>query len=93
MWNYYRRWREQSKMRGKAKACQTVLFTRTGCGLCEEASELLTRHGFEPQLIDIESDASLLRDFGESIPVVQIDGKIRFRGEVNSALLRRLLRG
>lgn len=92
MWSYYQRWRENGRLRHKAKACETVLLTRNGCGLCEEADELLKRFGFEPKHVDIESDPVLIREFGESIPVVKIDGIIRFRGHVNSTLLLRLLR-
>lgn len=68
-----------------------VLYTRQDCHLCEDAREILERHGFLVESIDIDQDDALLRQFDECVPVVQIDGRIRFRGRVNEVLLRRLV--
>lgn len=70
---------------------EVVLYTRAGCHLCDDAQDLLMRHGLRPQLIDIDSDEGLVAKFNECVPVVFIDGKERFRGRVNEVLLRRLL--
>jgi glutaredoxin len=69
-----------------------VVYTRQGCHLCDDAADLLRRHGLEPQLIDIDQDPQLCSQFNTCIPVVTIDGKQRFRGRVNPVLLRRLLK-
>lgn len=69
----------------------TVLYTRQGCHLCDEARDLLSAHGLEPQLIDIDADNRLSVKFNTCVPVVEINGKIRFRGRVDPLLLRRLL--
>ena len=71
---------------------QVLLFTRTGCHLCEEAEELLVRHGLVPQKIDIDANAELRQKYDTCVPVVVIDGKERFRGQVNEVLLKRLLK-
>ena len=68
-----------------------VLYTRDGCHLCDEAHELLRRHGLQPTLVDIDGDAELKLKYDLLVPVVVIDGKERFRGRVNELLLKRLL--
>ena len=69
-----------------------VIYTRNGCHLCEEAEALLVAQGIAPLLIDVDADEVLRDRFNECVPVVEIDGKIRFRGRVDPVLLRRLLR-
>jgi glutaredoxin len=69
-----------------------VLYTRDGCHLCEEAQEVLGDFGFSPTIIDIDADSNLRERFDTCVPVVEIDGKIRFRGRVDPALLRRIVR-
>jgi glutaredoxin len=71
---------------------QTLLYTRQGCCLCDDAQALLVRHGLQPRLIDIDQDPALREKFTDCVPVVEIDGTIRFRGRINEVLLRRLLR-
>lgn len=68
-----------------------VIYTRAGCHLCEEAREVLQRHGLQPRMIDIDPVDELRERFTNCVPVVVIDGKERFRGRVNEVLLRRLL--
>jgi glutaredoxin len=72
-------------------AMNVVLYTRAGCHLCDDALELLKAHGLSPQLVDVDADEGLRERFNECVPVVEIDGKIRFRGRVDPVLLRRLL--
>lgn len=68
-----------------------VLYTRQGCHLCDDALILLQRHGLRPRLIDVDSEPDLRARFDTCVPVVEIDGKVRFRGRVSEVLLRRLL--
>ena len=70
-----------------------TLYTRKGCHLCDVAIELLVAHGLEPHLIDIDTDESLRSAFDTCVPVVEIDGKVRFRGRIEPILLKRLLMG
>ncbi|RIK80680.1 MAG: hypothetical protein DCC67_09120 [Planctomycetota bacterium] len=70
---------------------KVILYTRQGCHLCEDAEKLLREHGATPDLIDIDADPALREQFNVCVPVVEIDGRIRFRGRVDPLLLRRLL--
>jgi len=73
---------------------RVVLYTRPGCHLCDLARETLERHQDvlpSPIEIDIDTDPELQDRFSTCIPVVEFDGKIRFRGRVNEILLRRLI--
>ena len=70
---------------------RVVLYTRDGCHLCEDAKDILSEHGLVPKVINIDHDPGLQSQFDECVPVVEIDGKIRFRGRIDRRLLRRLL--
>jgi len=79
-----------------ARFTSAVLYTRKNCHLCEEAAELLARYRkLLPPLIDVDIDADpeLAGRFSECVPVVEFDGKVRFRGRVSEALLQRLIEG
>jgi len=70
----------------------TVVYSRPGCHLCDEAVELLRGYGLQPETINIDTNPDLADRFGCCIPVVEMGGRIRFRGRVNQVLLRRLLK-
>ncbi len=76
---------------------QTVrVYSREGCHLCDEAVELLNSYSAylpEIQEIDIDTNSDLKAQFDVDVPVVEIDGKVRFKGRVSESLLRRLLEG
>jgi glutaredoxin len=69
-----------------------ILYTRQDCHLCDLAHQLLERHGLTPKLVDIDTQEELRKKFDCCVPVVEIDGKIRFRGRVNEILLKRILK-
>lgn len=73
-----------------------VLYTRKGCHLCEDALVLLERarrrHGFLLEIRDVDDDRNLVAAYGNCVPVVVVNGKVRFRGKVNPVLLDRLFR-
>ena len=74
------------------KTCE--LLTRPGCELCDDAMEVLI--SFQNALpsivtVDISNEPQLTRQFGESIPVVVLDGRVRFRGAVNPVLMQRIV--
>jgi hypothetical protein len=54
----------------------------------KEAQE---HHGFTIEEIDVDTEAELAAKYGLEVPVVAVDGKVRFRGVVNRVLLDRLL--
>jgi len=72
-----------------------VMYTRANCPLCDEAQVTLNDYArFLPPLtiVDISTDPELTERHGTSIPVVEFDGHIHFRGCVSEVLLRRLIR-
>ena len=69
-----------------------VIYTRQGCHLCEDAERLVRDFVSDYTLIDIDQDSELRQKFNTCVPVVEINGKVRFRGKVEPLLLRRLLK-
>jgi glutaredoxin len=71
-----------------------TLYTRAQCCCCRSAREVLEAyretHGFAIEEVDA-SDPSFEALIGPTVPVIAVDGKVRFRGEVNRVLLERLL--
>ena len=70
---------------------KVVVYTRPGCHLCDDACALLERYGLAPDRVNIDADPVLQSRYGLLIPVVEFDGKERFRGRVDEVLLQRLL--
>ena len=71
-----------------------ILYTRRNCHLCEDARSVLADYARDLppiETIDVDSDPQLVEQFGKCVPVVEIDGKVRFRGQVNPVLLKRLI--
>lgn len=70
-------------------------FTRRGCHLCDDTLRMIDllrgEFDFALQVIDIDSDPALQRDFGCSIPVVTINGGNRVALRINEDRLRRAL--
>lgn len=73
-----------------------IVYSRAGCHLCETAIALLAKYRERFRLciseIDVDAEATLRAKYDHCVPVVEIDGKVRFRGLVNEVLLVRLLR-
>jgi glutaredoxin len=73
-----------------------TVYTRGQCCCCHKALDVLKdaqrRFGFSIQEVDIDGDPDLVARFDTEVPVVEVGGKVRFRGVVNPALLARLLR-
>ncbi len=79
-----------------SRALMTVtLYTRPQCCCCQSARDLLHEyqavHGFEFAEVDA-TDPSFVDLIGPTVPVIAVDGKVRFRGEVNRVLFERLLK-
>jgi glutaredoxin len=73
-----------------------VIYSREDCHLCDDAKAILAEYSaWLPVIdeIDIAGSPELEEQFGTSIPVVEIDGVVRFRGRVSKLLLRRLIEG
>ena len=76
---------------------RVILYTRTGCHLCEEAERVLREEqpaaGFALELVDIDRDPELARRYGVRVPVLALDGEDLFDYEVPVDLLRARLGG
>jgi len=69
---------------------QAILYTRPGCHLCDIAAQTLKHAGYQVQQVNIDEDPGLRQQFDHQVPVVEIEGRIRFRGHVDPLLLKRL---
>jgi hypothetical protein len=76
---------------------RVVLYSRPGCGLCDEAREAilaeLERTPFEFREQDVSGDEALELEFGIRIPVVLVDGEELFEVRVDRRSLARALAG
>jgi hypothetical protein len=54
-------------------------------------NEYQETHGFAFEEVDA-SDPAIVERIGPTVPVIAVDGKVRFRGEVNRVLFERLLK-
>mgnify|MGYP001286578582 CR=1 FL=1 len=70
---------------------RVILYTRKNCHLCEDAKQVLEEHNLVVESIDIDAFPDLRARFDTCIPVVEIDGRIRFKGKVDPVLLRRII--
>jgi hypothetical protein len=71
-----------------------VFYSRQNCPLCDEAHELVGVYAaYLPELIeiDIDTDPVALERFHTEVPVLELDGEVRFRGRFSEVLLRRLI--
>lgn len=73
-----------------------TLYTKTECGLCEEAEVMLRRLQrviqFELAFVDIENDDAAHARYWERIPVVAVDGEEVAAAPLDEAQLRAILR-
>jgi glutaredoxin len=71
------------------------MYTRTNCGLCEEAREaILSVRGEVPieyEEVTVDGREDLERLYGERVPVILVDGEERFELHVDPAELRAAL--
>src|SRR5438105_3568633 len=82
-------------LRRRRPDLQVTLFTRHGCHLCAEAWTVLReaqqRHGFQLEIADVDAKPEWVELYGDCVPVVLVNGKVRFRGAVNEVLLKRIV--
>lgn len=73
-----------------------VVYTRPGCHLCDDAMALLQLYRRwlpQPVEVSIDGDPRLVESYGTCVPVITLDGRVRFRGKVSAQLLQRLIEG
>jgi glutaredoxin len=68
-----------------------TLYGKPGCHLCDDARGVVERvraeHPFELREVDITLDPALHREYGERIPVLELDGEELFEFFVEEAVL------
>ena len=77
------------------RAPLVTLYGKPGCHLCDDARDVVarvrTQHPFELREVDISLDPLLFREYGERIPVLELDGEELFEFHVDEAeLLQRV---
>jgi glutaredoxin len=81
----------------RAEHLTFTVYTRAQCCCCHKALDVLKdiqqRSGFAIEEVDIDGDPNLVALYDTEVPVVALNGKVRFRGVVNPVLLERLLVG
>ncbi|WP_341356953.1 glutaredoxin family protein [Rossellomorea sp. y25] len=74
---------------------QVIFYTRTRCGLCEDAKITLKllqdEMGFSIEEKDIDKSDVLTERFGLMIPVVELDGEILQYGQIDYFTLSKRL--
>jgi glutaredoxin len=72
-----------------------TLYGKPGCCLCDDARAAVAaargEHAFELREVDVSIDPGLHREYGERIPVLEVDGEEAFELRVDPLELRRLL--
>ena len=67
------------------------MYARPGCGLCDEAREVImaerTRTPFHYREVDVSGDDALELEYGIRIPVVLVDGRELFEIRVDPGRL------
>ena len=80
----------------RAEHLTFTIYTRGQCCCCHKAFDALKaaqkQFGFAIEEVDVDGDPDLVAQFDTEVPVVTLNGKVRFRGVVNPMLLDRLIR-
>ena len=70
-----------------------VLYTRAVCPLCDRMKEQLaaarTARPFELREVDVDRDPELVERYGRSVPVLEIAGRVAFKGRLDTAAFER----
>ena len=80
-----------------AEHVRLTVYTRANCPLCDEALAALSRAKeelggkFDFELVDIEGDERLTREYGALIPVVARGDEVLFIGKVSVHRMKMLL--
>ncbi len=72
------------------------MYARPGCGLCDEAREVImaerAQTPFEYREVDVSGDDALELEYGIRIPVVLVDGRELFEIAVDAGRLAEAVR-
>ena len=94
----FRFWRGlRKKDKSWFRPVKIVLYKRKECPLCDSALELVRKfqdvYHLDIEVRDVDADPALVRQMGERVPVVYVEGRERFFGQINEVLLQRTLAG
>jgi glutaredoxin len=74
---------------------RVTMYSRTTCGLCDEAREVIlairAEHPFEYEEVLVDGKADLEGRYGERVPVVLVNGEEEFDLHVDPERLRGVL--
>jgi glutaredoxin len=63
------------------------LYSRPGCGLCEEMlaelAELPAAHGIAVDVIDVDQESTAKHRYGHKIPVLLLEGELVCHGRLD----------
>ena len=72
-----------------------VIYSRKQCHLCDEAKAVVApvalRRGLAIEVVDVDTDPSLVEKYGLEVPVVFVHGRKAFKYRVDVAKLESLL--
>jgi glutaredoxin len=76
-------------------AARVTVYTRAGCGLCATAEADVARicadEGAGWTTVDVDTDPALRAEFGDRVPVIEVDGREHGYWRVEEARLRAAL--
>ena len=67
---------------------ELTLYGKPGCHLCDEARAVLATLDVQVREVDITSDPGLHAEYGERIPVLELDGEEIARFHVDPEALK-----
>ena len=70
---------------------RVVVYVEPGCNCCRAAIELIESLDTVPRVVRLEDFPEIRHKHGAAVPIVEIDGRVRFFGKVDPVLLRRTL--
>lgn len=69
-----------------------ILYTRTGCHLCEYAEDLVAVYLPGCRLVDVDGDGRLQRAYGLRVPVLVRGDEVLLEGQIEESEVVRLTR-
>ncbi|MEM6328673.1 MAG: TIGR04282 family arsenosugar biosynthesis glycosyltransferase [Planctomycetota bacterium] len=84
---------DSTEPRTAAQRIDCIVYAADGCPCVAAAADALREAGLQPELAPLSAAPVTAGDARPVSPLVAIDGRVRFWGEVNRVVLRRLLAG
>jgi len=71
------------------------VMSRANCHLCDEAKRVVAEAASaglcDWQVVNVDGDARLLKRYGLDVPVILVDGEVRFKHRIDLPTLRKAL--